>query len=225
MKLFYRNFFVILALTLIFSSKVQAFDLDMLKNLLIEEMRKIVPNKEVSISEIKFIGFSPKDNCIPAGVKIREIKRPSSVEFTFYCGNRLYRAVGNYEIMATVFIPQRTLRKGEVVNEEDIIEIKKISTKLPAGAITDKNLLIGKTVRRTIAQGVVIKEDHIYSATPVKRGTHVKVMIISGKVTIMTEGVLKSDATVGDIAKVQCFQTGKEIVGELVEKDSVRVML
>lgn len=214
----------IIIIPVIFSNGF-AFDMNLLVNLLKEEIKKSSINREVNIGEIKFIGFSPKENCVPEKLKIREIKRPSSVEFTFYCGPRLYRAIGNYEILVTLYTSQRNLKRGEIIREDDVLEIKRPSGKIPAGAITNKDALIGKVVKRTISQGIILKEDHLYSGIPVKRGSMVRVLITSGKVTIMTDGVLKSDSSVGDMAKVQCFQTGKEIVGELIDKDKVRVLI
>lgn len=223
------RFSVILFLSIVFifliSLNIFAFDGNLLANLLKEEIRKSSINKEVNIGEIKFIGFSPNGNCIPEKLKIREIKRPNSVEFTFYCGTRQYRAIATYEILLALYISQRNLKRGEFISEEDILEIKKTSDKVPSGAVLNKNELIGKVVKRSISRGIILKQDHLYSGIPVKRGSHVQVLITSGKVTIMTDGVLKSDTTVGEMAKVQCFQTGKEIVGELIDKDKVRIVL
>lgn len=218
-------FVVLILITLIFSSVAQAFDRTVLAELVAKEIKNSSINREVKIGEIKFIGFEPQESCMPQNLKIREIKRPNSVEFTFLCGKRYYRAIAKYEILTTVYVTQRVLKRGETINEEDIMEIKQPLQRVPAGAIMDKSSIIGKTVKRTIATGVIIREDYLYPNIPVKKGSIVNIIINSGQVTIMTEGVLKSDAVVGGNARVQCFQTGKEIVGKLVDKDKVRVSL
>ncbi len=224
MKAFKIGYTCIILLIFI-SSFTYAFDTNLLSAMLKEEMKRITNHNDIQIGQIKFIGFAPTENCNPQKLKITEIKRPSSVEFTFYCGTRQYRAIANYEIMATIYISQRILKRGDSITEADIIEIKKPLSKIPSGAIMDRDEIIGRIVKRTLAQGLIIKNDHLYSGIPVKRGSKVFVMINAGQVSIMTEGVLKSDATVGDLAKVQCLQTGKEIVGKLIEKDKVRVSL
>lgn len=227
MRSFRFNIILFLSSVLIFliSSNLFAFDGNLLTTLLREEIRKSSINREVSIGAIKFIGFSPNGNCIPENLKIREIKRPNSVEFTFYCGTRQYRAVATYEILISLYVSKINLIRGEVIAEEDILEIKKPLDRVPSGAILNKDELIGKVVKRSISRGIILKRDHIYVGVPVKRGSYVQVLITSGTVTIMTDGVLKSDTTVGEMVKVQCFQTGKEIVGELIDKDKVRVVL
>jgi flagella basal body P-ring formation protein FlgA len=225
-------FFTLIFLILLLSTSGFAFDKSFLSTLLAEEIKKSAINKEVQIGQIKFIGlalpdshFEPQGNCIPENLKIREIKRPSSVEFTFNCGTRQYRALANYEILTTIYISQRNLQRGETIGQDDILQIKMPTSRVPAGALTDKDEVVGKVLKRTIAQGLIIKREHIYPNIPVKRGSRVNITIVSGQVTIMTEGVLKSDAVVGGNARVQCFQTGKEIVGKLIDKDKVVVGL
>jgi len=215
----------VLILTVSIATSVFGFDMNALGNLLREEMKKTFGNKDFVIRDIKFIGFAPKEDCIPERIQIRELKRPSSVEFTFYCKNRQYRAIGNYEVFLSLYISQRPLKKGDMIKAEDIAEIKLPVQRIPVTAVTDKEELIGRIIKRTIAQGIIIKEEHLYSGIPVKKGSKVNVLITAGKVTVMTEGVLKSDAIVGEMAKVQCIQTGKEIVGRLIEKDKVRVSI
>lgn len=216
-----------IVLTIMFSMALSvsfAFDFNLLSNLIREEMKKFI-NREIQVGQIRFIGFPPKDSCRPERLKIREIKRPSSVEFTFYCAERQYRAIADYEALTTLYISQRTLKRGETISEEDIIEIKRPLNRVPAGSIMKKEELLGKVIKRTISQGLIIKEDHVYSGIPVKRGSKVQVFVTAGQVTVLTEGVLKYDAVVGQRAKIHCVQTGKEIVGDLVDKDKVRVNL
>lgn len=214
----------LLAIAITFSS-TYAFDRAILVEPLRGEIKRSAINRDVAVGEIRFIGFAPTENCIPEKIKLREIRRPSSVEFTFFCGGRLYRAVAEYEVLTSIYVTQRTIKRGEQINEEDLLEIKKPLSRVPAGAVRDKSEIVGRVMKRTVAQGVVIKDDHLHIGTPVKRGSTVWVLVSSSGVTIMTEGVLKNDSTVGESARVQLLQTGKEIVGKLVEKDKVRVEL
>lgn len=224
MKYFNLFIFTIL-LSLLSISTSLAFDTSILANMLAREIKKSATNKEVRVDQIKFIAFQPQESCLPEDLKIREIKRPSSVEFTFNCNKRQYRAIANYDILTVIYVAQKPLRRGDTINEDDIIGIKQPVSRIPFGAITNKELIIGKVLKRTLAQGLIIKEEHLYPGIPVKRGSKVNVIINKGQVTIMTEGVLKSDAIVGSNARVRCLQTGKEIVGKLVDKDKVRVSL
>ncbi|MCX7724498.1 MAG: flagellar basal body P-ring formation chaperone FlgA [Thermodesulfovibrio sp.] len=216
---------LIISLNFTFSCYVFAFDKNLLSNLLANELKKSPIATEVLIGQIKFIGYEPKEKCIPENLKIREIKRPSSVEFTFKCGSSHYRAVSNYEVLTKVYVNQIPLKKGEIITEEKIMEIKYPLSKLPTGTITDKDLILGKVVKKTLVKGLIIKEDYLYSDIPVKKGSIVNVIVDTGQVMIVTEGVLKVDATVGGKVRVQCLATGKEIAGKLIEKDKVRVSL
>lgn len=215
------NFFLLI----FFVSSTYAFDKTQLTALLVNEIRKSSINKDVQISQIKFIGFEPQGNCTSEKLKIREIKRPSSVEFTFNCGTRHYRAIANYEVLTTLYVTQRPMKRGETVEEKDLLEIKQPISRIPAGAITDKNLIIGRVVKRSLAHGLIIKDDHLYEGIPVKRGSKVNVIIETETVTIMTEGVLKYDSVIGKNARILCIQTGKEIVGKLIDKDTARVSI
>lgn len=202
-----------------------SFEIDTLRLLLEEEMKRSPIGKEVSVGNIRFIGFVPTDRCQAEKLKIREIRRPNIVEFTFQCGGRLYRAQAEYEALVTVFLTQRMIRRGEEIGNEDIVEIKRPIGKVPAGAVFDRNQVIGRVMKRTVAQGVIIKDEHLYRGTPVKRGSLVQIIVNLRGVMIVTEGVLKHDSSVGEIARVQILQTGKEIAGKLIEKDKVRLEL
>ena len=160
---------IFFSLTLLFISSSFAFDTAFLANLLSKEIKKSPIATEVQVGQIKFIGYEPHENCNPENLKIREIKRPNAAEFTFKCGNRHYRAVANYEVLTRVYVTQMPLKRGETISEEKIMETKQPLSRLPAGAITDKSLLIGKVVKRSLAKGLIIKEDYLYSGIPVKK--------------------------------------------------------
>lgn len=216
---------VFLFLALLTVSSGYAFDKSLLAELVAGEIKNSAIDKEVQIGQIKFTGFEPKGNCIPEDLKIREIKRPSSVLFTFYCGKTFYSAIANYEILTKLYVTQRPLKRGDIINEEDIMEIKQPLGRMPSGAVTDKNLIIGRTVKRTLARGLIIKEEHLYQGIPVKKGSRVNLIINTGQITVMAEGILKSDSVIGGAARVKCFPTGKEIEGKLIDRDKVRVLL
>ncbi|MCS7214556.1 MAG: flagellar basal body P-ring formation chaperone FlgA [Thermodesulfovibrio sp.] len=219
------KFVTLLLIILIFANSVLALDSFEITSLLSKEIKKSSLAKEVQIGQIRFIGYEPRERCQPENLSIREIKRPNSVEFTFKCGKGNYRAIANYEILTNVYVTQMPIKRGETISEEKIVEIKQPISKLPVGAITDKSLLIGKITKRSLAKGLIIKEEYLYSNILLKKGSKVNIVVNVGQVMIMTEGVLKSDTIVGETARVECFQTGKEIVGKLIDKENVRVTL
>ena len=147
------TFFVLLFnifLSIFLLSSTYAFDKIQLTTLLANEIKGSSINRDVQINQIKFIGFKPQGSCIAENLKIREIKRPSSVEFTFNCGTRYYRAIANYEVLTTLYVIQRPMKRGEKVEEKDLLEIKHPISRIPVGAITDKNLIIGKVVKLSL---------------------------------------------------------------------------
>lgn len=81
------------------------------------------------------------------------------------------------------------------------------------------------TLKASIAQGVILRSDHLTAQHIVKKGQKVDVNVDGNNVSISTHGVLKGDATVGGTVKVQCDATKKEVSGILIDSNTVQVKI
>lgn len=131
----------------------------------------------------------------------------------------------SFDILREAFVPSRRLSAGTVLTEGDFYAVKQKSSRLPAGAVTDRGALEGKIVKTALGQGVIIKTDHLTSHISVKRGQRVDIVVEGTSVVLSTKGVLKGDAVVGGTARVVCDNSRKEVSGILIAPQTVKVKI
>jgi flagella basal body P-ring formation protein FlgA len=131
----------------------------------------------------------------------------------------------SYDVLMDVFITARPLAKGETLTDEDFYVVKQKSSRLPAGAILNKDDIKGKILKTNIGHGIVIRSDYLTNQLSIKRGQKINVVLEGNNVAITTQGVLRNDASVGGVAKVLCDATKKEVSGILISADTVRVKI
>ncbi len=130
-----------------------------------------------------------------------------------------------YDIFADVFVTARALPKGEVLTSDDFYTVRQKLSKLPAGAITDRNEIEGKILKSSVTDGVIIRSNYLLSSAMVKRGQKVDVIVEGDNITISARGSLRSDAAIGQPATVFCDLTRKEVSGILVSPTLVKVKI
>ncbi|MGO9380312.1 MAG: flagellar basal body P-ring formation chaperone FlgA [Dissulfurispiraceae bacterium] len=131
----------------------------------------------------------------------------------------------SYDVFADVYVTARALSKGEVLSKDDYYIVRQKLSKLPAGAITDKQEIEGKFLKTTIADGVIIKSSNLLSSAMIKRGQKVNVIVSGENVMVSAQGTLRSDTMVGESAHVICDLTKKEVSGILVSPTLVQVQI
>jgi len=131
----------------------------------------------------------------------------------------------SYDVFEDVYVTARTLSRGEVLTDDDFYAVRQKLSRLPAGAVTDKNAILGKALKSTVTDGVIIRSSYLTSASMVKKGQKVGILVEGDNVVISAKGTLRSDAAVGEAANVSCELTKKEVSGILVSPTLVRVKI
>ncbi|MBI3592682.1 MAG: flagellar basal body P-ring formation protein FlgA [Nitrospirae bacterium] len=130
-----------------------------------------------------------------------------------------------YDVLMDVFITSKPLASGTALTEDDFYAVKQKSSRMPAGAVSNRKDIEGKFLKANIAQGVIIKSDYLNDRVSIKRGQKVTVLIEGDNVVVSTKGLLRSDAVVGGIARVLCDTSKKEVSGTLISSDTVRLKI
>jgi len=131
----------------------------------------------------------------------------------------------SYSALVEVFITARPIARGKTLTESDFYAVKQRSSRLPVGALLSSKDIAGKSLKTNIGQGVIIRANHLIDEQMVRRGQRVNVVIEGDNIVITTQGVLRSNAAIGDAANVITDNTRKEISGILVSEDTVRVQI
>ncbi len=130
-----------------------------------------------------------------------------------------------YDVLTDVFVATKPLASGSIVTRGDVYAIKQRNSRLPVGAVTDMNEFEGKMLKSNIAQGVILRTDYFMNSLSIKRGKEVTVLVEGENVLISTKGVLRNDAVIGGVARVECTAQRKDISGILVSTDTVKVKI
>ncbi len=134
-------------------------------------------------------------------------------------------AEASYDVFEDVYVTSRSLSRGEVLTEDDYYAVRQKLSKLPAGAVTDKNEIQGKVLKSSVSDGVIIRSNYLASSSTVKKGQKVSILVEGDNVSISAKGTLRGNAAVGESADVFCELTKKEVSGILVSPTLVRVRI
>ncbi|HWR90342.1 MAG TPA: flagellar basal body P-ring formation chaperone FlgA [Dissulfurispiraceae bacterium] len=131
----------------------------------------------------------------------------------------------SYDIMIDVYVSTLPLARGTVLLEDHVHTVRLRNSKIPAGAILSRDGFLGKAIRSNIAEGIVIRTDHLVTQAAAKKGQRVTIILEGRSLVITSRGVLRQDAVIDGTARVLCEATKKEVVGTLTSEDTVRVEL
>ncbi len=131
----------------------------------------------------------------------------------------------SYDILTSIFVASKPLVNGTTITRDDVYSVKQKNSRLPSGAITDITDIEGKTLKLNVAEGAILRSGFFSSASGIKKGKEVMVLVEGANVLISTKGVLSADASVGGVVRVLCSAPRKEIVGILVSPDTVKVKI
>jgi len=129
----------------------------------------------------------------------------------------------SYDVLVDIFVTSRSLLKGDQINADDYYRVRQRSSRLAPGTIVSPEELNGKVVKISLAEGLVLRRDHMLGAGQVKRGQKVRVEIESGSIIVSAHGVLRHGGSVGSSVRVYCETSKRELQGILIAPDTVRV--
>jgi len=171
-------------------------------------------SREMTIQNIYMDGYSGRNKVIYAVyLKDKSLKTVNVV------------VEAAYDVFEDVYVTARALTKGDALNQDDYYTVRQKLSKLPAGAITDKNEIEGKILKSSLSDGVILRSNFLISALTVRRGKKVNVIVEGDNIVLSAKGSLRSDTTVGESANVLCDLTKKEVSGVLISPTLVKVKI
>lgn len=115
---------------------------------------------------------------------------------------------------------RRSLSSGHVMQDDDIATQASESTIV--GALTDRQLAVGKVLRYNIMSGQVLREDMLRAPYSVQQGQVVQLVVQGGGFSVRSEGVALSNASEGQPANVR-IASGRVISGIALSGGGVMV--
>ena len=127
------------------------------------------------------------------------------------------------EVFRDVALSVRALERGREIGREDVRFESRWFTDVPANAVTDFSDFVGKQLTTSVRPNCQITKNMLKSYPLVRRGKMVRVVLESGKMTILTVGLPEEDGSRNDVVRVKNLSSNKVIYARVVEDNTVRV--
>jgi len=137
---------------------------------------------------------------------------------------RLYLPVRVTSIRPVV-VASRALARDTVLAPGDVRLASADPATVPAGALHDQALVIGRVLRRPLDEGQAVTTALIAAPTLVRRGQQVTVEARSGLLAVRMEGVARGEGALGDLIEVENVTSGRTVQAVVRSAKSVEVLL
>ncbi len=118
---------------------------------------------------------------------------------------------------------KRAIKKGAVIKDSDIYKTLMEVGRIPKGAVTKKENIVGRMAKRSMSVNRVFSERSLKSVPDVEKGQAVLIMFDDEKFSISTNGVAKESGLIGETIVVRNSASNKQLVGTIVGNNVVRI--
>jgi flagella basal body P-ring formation protein FlgA len=184
-------------------------------------LEKRYPWNEIEVSNVQSMG--KVNNEAPEKITVEKGPLGKAVFFLYFENRRQVIAKAYVRALDWVVISKRPFRKGHVVHSDDVYVSKMDIRKMPSSAISDPEIIIGKSLKRSVIANIPIVEGMIEQSQVVKRGKKIILMIESGGFNITATGRIKEKGYVGMPVRAMNLSSKKEVRGVLIDENTVKV--
>jgi flagella basal body P-ring formation protein FlgA len=122
-----------------------------------------------------------------------------------------------------VVTSRRPLKKGQVIEKEDVYPSLMDVRKMPKGALTSQEAAWGKTMNQSLGANLALVETALNDPPLIKKGQRVILIATRPGLKITTSGEARQDGFQGRQIKVVNLDSKRFIQGTLVDENRVRV--
>jgi len=174
--------------------------------------------------EVRNLVLSPDP---PAGSPRRIVVErglPGRTVFAMEYGDGItVKATADVAAFGDVVASARPLSKERPLKEGDVFLVRMEVEKIPTGAVTDLQAVVGKTLTRQIGANLPIVERYLAASPLVKRGGKVTLLVETGGIRITTTGETRDNAYVHTSVRAVNLASRKTVTGILIDENTVRV--
>ncbi len=196
----------------------------------VQDNLPFVPD-HIEITDVK----TPKDQILPSG-DLEIVPRFSgasrmpgrvTVNLDFMIDGALVeskRVAGMVRFFQRTVVSARPLPRGKIISERDLTVIRRQIRSTENMYFEDPKQVVGLMAKRSILSGQPIKPAYVARPILVKRGDRVTLLAQKGRLSITANGVIRDQkGSLGDQVKVLNLTTKREVYGELVNSNTVKV--
>ncbi len=181
------------------------------------------PWEEIEISNVRIVTKIP--DAAPEKIIVEKGPLGKAVfSFIFKNENRLI-VKAKVKALEKVVKSKRPFKKGHSMLREDVYISKMDIRRMPKSSIKNPDKIIGKSLRKSITANVPIIDAMIEQSRVVKRGKSVVLEVSHMGLHIKAAGKTKENSHVGSHVRAVNLLSNKEVVGVLIDENTVKVEL
>lgn len=205
-----------LYITLFFCSN--AFADHILINKIEEEISKQSGFEDVLISNNLNLDCK---NCRFSNLKIDKEKKVYTLDLKN--DDSEINITGNYYEAIKLPVVVSKISKSDLISDEKIEYRKLRNNRKYEDYFTDKLEIVGNVAMKNLTIGFPINKRDIAKGELVKRNTEVKIVYNKGSISLESIGKAISEGGIGSEIKVKNLESGKIIIGKIIDSKTVRV--
>ncbi len=131
----------------------------------------------------------------------------------------------NVIVTDTVYVAARTLPRGHLLAEADLIREERDVTRLVSGYVSSKEQLIGQRLKSQLLAGRILTPKLLQADKAIRRGQSVTLVVRSGDVSIQMGGKALADGALGQRIRVENSNSGRVVEGIVRSQEHVEVLV
>lgn len=138
------------------------------------------------------------------------------------------RAIDSYitaevTIKSMAVLVKRAVARGKSVGSEDVELYESDSSRLPPGAFTRLEDVVGQEAQAPLVPGAIVSEGAIVAPLLIKRGAVVRLIAENGELRIETRGIALEPGRQGQTIRAKNLQSQKAVYGAVVTAEEIHV--
>ena len=126
-------------------------------------------------------------------------------------------AVEKYLAMA------RSVQKGQILSHDDVV-LKVARAKNRRGYFVKVSDVVGRKVKKRLSVNQIILSRHLEIDWDIRKGQKIIIQSTAGPVVVISSGISKGNAQVGELLQAQNQHSGKLVEGIVVSRKKIKVL-
>lgn len=130
---------------------------------------------------------------------------------------------GWVDVFESVLCASRSLKKGEIVKEGDVILVNRNLSQLPGNPLRDPKEALGLMVRHSIPENASLRAGMLEKPAALGKGDKVTILVERGALRLRAPGKALERGRLGEVIKVENTMNSKEIYATVMDGSTVKV--
>ncbi|TSA10904.1 MAG: flagella basal body P-ring formation protein FlgA [Deltaproteobacteria bacterium] len=138
---------------------------------------------------------------------------------------RKVRIFGHIDIYREVVCMTRSMRRHEVIREDDLCTARRNISRISDAAISNIREMVGKRLVSSVRAGEIMKQGMVELTPIIKKGDRVAIIADTEMLLIRARGEAMEGGAAGEMIRVRNSKSKKEVYARVIDASTVQVEL